>query len=114
LNKLTELARLRTLVTGAVLTPDAKHSALWCLDQLPPLYAELSRTNESRYWDAIAKMGQAVVKRMSEEGAGDDAGKISEAIVRRLGDMHRRLAIAPLVLKSRTGPVKSIRRQKVV
>jgi hypothetical protein len=101
LNNLTEIAKLRSLVTSATLDPEAKHSALWCLDQLPKLYAELRRTNESRYWDAIGKMGQAVLKRMGEEGAGDDAGKVSDAVILRLDAMHRRLGIARLALKAK-------------
>jgi len=112
LYKLTELAKLRTLVAGAALAPEAKHSALWCLDALPKLYAELSRTDESRYWDAIGKMGQAVLKRM-EEGAGDDASKVSEAVVRCLGGMHRRLGIAPLPLKTKLAVPARVRRPKV-
>jgi hypothetical protein len=101
LNKLTELSKLRSLVAGAVLGPEAKHTALWCLDELPKLYAQLFRTDESRFWDAIGRMSQAVLKRMGEEGAGDDAGKVSEAVVRGLGRMHRRLGIAPLALKTK-------------
>jgi hypothetical protein len=100
LEKLMELAKLRTLVAGADLTPEAKHSALWCLDGLPKLYVELRRTDESRYWDAISKMGQAVLMRMGQEGAGDDAGKVSDAVIHRLKAMHRRLGIAPLPLKT--------------
>jgi hypothetical protein len=46
-------------------------------------------------------MSQAVLKRMGEEGAGEDAGKVSEAVVRGLGRMHRRLGIAPLALKTK-------------
>jgi hypothetical protein len=104
LTKLTELANLRTLVAGATLTAEAKHSALWCLDQLPGLYAELHRSDESRYWDAIGKMCQAVLKRMGQDAAGEDAGRVSEAVVRRLGKLHQRLAIAPLVLKITAAP----------
>jgi hypothetical protein len=113
LNNLTELAKLRTLVRGAALTAEAKHSALWCLDELPKLYAELRRTDESRYWDAIGRMGQAVLKRMGELGAGDDAGKVSDAVIRRLGGMHRRLGIAPLALKARVALPRTVRRPKV-
>src|SRR5262245_19866068 len=54
LNKLTELSKLRSLVAGATLGPEAKHTALWCLDELPKLYAQLFRTDESRFWDAIS------------------------------------------------------------
>jgi hypothetical protein len=112
LNKLTELSKLRSLVAGAVLGPEAKHTALWCLDELPKLYAQLFRTDESRFWDAIGRMGQAVLKRMGEEGAGDDAGKVSDAVVRGLGGMHRRLGIAPLALKTKLFRPEALRRQR--
>lgn len=108
---LKELAKLRTLVAAAALTDEAKHSARWCLDQLPKLYADFRRTDESRYWDAIGKMGQAVLKRMGEPDAGEDAGKVSEAVVRGLSSMHRRLAIALLPLK--TTVAAPVRRRKV-
>jgi hypothetical protein len=59
-------------------------------------------------------MGQAVLKRMGEESAGDDAGRVSEAVIRRLGGMHRRLGIAPLVLKPTVAaPPRRVRASKV-
>jgi hypothetical protein len=112
LNDLTELAKLRTLVADASLTDEAKHSALWCLNQLPRLYAEFRRTDESRFYDAIGKLAQAVLKRLGEAGAGDAAAKVCEAVVRRLGEMHRRLAIAPLPLKTTASPAGKRRGRK--
>ncbi len=112
MNDLTELAKLRTLVARAALTDEARHSALWCLDQLPKLYAEFRRTDESRFYDAISKLAGAVLKRLGEAGAGDDAAKAGEAVVRRLDGMHRRLAIAPLALKTTATPPGGCRRQK--
>jgi hypothetical protein len=112
LSDLTELAKLRTLVTKASLAAEARHSALWCLDQLPKLYAEFRRTDESRFYDAIGKLAGAVLKRLAEAGAGDAAAKVCEAVVRRLGEMHRRLGIAPLALPTAAAP-RPGRRRKV-
>jgi hypothetical protein len=103
---LTELSELHKLVTGASLTDEAKNSTLWCLGKMPKLYADFRRTDESRYLEAIAGFARAVLKRMSEKDAGEDAGKVAEAAVGRLGEMHRRLGMAPLGIKIVTATAK--------
>jgi hypothetical protein len=94
-----ELATFRTLVQTADLVADAKHTVLWCLDQLPKLYADLFRTDESRFADAILRLARAVLKRLGESGSGEDAGRVGDALVAQLGGLHERLGLAPLALK---------------
>jgi hypothetical protein len=106
-----ELATLRALINTANLAPDAKHTALWCVDQLPNLYADFGRTNESRFGDTIRRLGQGVLKRMGEDDAGEDAGRVSDALVVQLGGLHERLGLAPLHLQSGAAPPKSRRKK---
>jgi hypothetical protein len=96
---LAEIAALRTLVQRANLAAEVKHSALWCLDQLPSLYDEFRRNYESRFADSILRLARAVLKRLSEEGTGPGAGRVAEAVVAQLGALHERLGLAPLALR---------------
>ena len=52
-----ELTTLRRRIQNANITADAKHSILWCLDQLPMLYADFCRTNEKPIWGHYSPVG---------------------------------------------------------
>jgi len=108
-----ELATLRTLIQTANLAEDVKHSALWCVDQLPKLYADFGRTNESRFGDAIRRLGQGVLKRMGEVGAGEDSDRVGNALVAQLGGLHERLGLAPLHLQPAVATAKGRRKKSV-
>jgi hypothetical protein len=94
-----ELARIRTLVKRARLLADAEHSILWCLDQLPHLYAEFCRTCESRFGDAILRLAQAVLKKLAESGVGAATLRVSAALVAQLAGLHERLGLSALALR---------------
>jgi hypothetical protein len=96
---LAELVALRRLTQKARLTEEVRHTALWCLDQLPKLYADFRGTDESRFADAILRLARAVLKRLAETGSGEDAGRVAKAVVARLGALHERLGLAPLALR---------------
>jgi hypothetical protein len=85
-----ELTELRTLVEGADLTAEARHTALWCLGQLPALYRDLRQTDEQRFFDGIQRLAQAVLKEMP----GHDGD-----IIARFQALHRRLSLHPLTLR---------------
>jgi hypothetical protein len=104
-----EITALRTFIQTASISPDAKHTALWCVDQLPKLYADFESTNESRFADAIRRLSQAVLMRMGEAGSGADAGCVGDALVGQLGRLHQRLGFAPLLLKPGAAPAKGRR-----
>jgi hypothetical protein len=110
-NSPAEITALRTLIQSASLSPDAKHTALWCVDQLPRLYADFERTNESRFGDTIRRLSQGVLKRMGEAGSGADAGRVGDALVAQLGGLHQRLGFAPLPLKPGAAPAEGRRRK---
>jgi hypothetical protein len=94
-----ELAKLRTQVVRAKLVADTEHSVLWCLDQLPKLYAEFCRTYESRFGDSILRLAQGVLKNLAETSLGTGAARVGDALVVQLGSLHERLGLAPLALK---------------
>jgi hypothetical protein len=94
-----ELARIRALVKRAKLLADAEHGILWCLDQLPHLYAEFCRTCESRFGDAILRLAQAVLKKLAESGLGTAALRVSAALVTQLAGLHERLGLCTLALR---------------
>ena len=106
-----ELAKLRTLVKRSKLVADTEHTVLWCLDQLPKLYAEFCRTYESRIGDAILRLAQGVLKKLAEAGQGTGAGRVGDALVARLGELHERLGLAPLALKLAAAPGRGHKKQ---
>jgi hypothetical protein len=99
-----ELATLRCLVQTSDLATDVKHTALWGLDQLSQLYADFVRTDESRFADAILRLARGLLKRLAEKGAGEDAGRVGDALVAQLDGLHQRHGFAPLPLKPTTAP----------
>ncbi len=96
---LIELTTLRTVINKASLAEEARRTSLWCLDQLPPLYADFRRTYESRFGDSIFRLAQAILKRLAEKGTGDDAGRVGAVLVAELGSLHERLGLPALGLK---------------
>jgi hypothetical protein len=99
-----ELATLRSLIQTANLAADVKHAALWGLDQLSQLYADFVRTDESRFADAILRLARGLLKRLAEKEAGEDAGRVGDALVTQLGELHQRHGFVPLPLKLTASP----------
>jgi hypothetical protein len=99
-----ELLTLRSLIQAANLAADVKNAALWGLDQLSRLYADFVRTDESRFADAILRLARGLLKRLAEKQAGEDAGRVGDALVAQLGELHQRHGFAPLPLKLTAAP----------
>jgi hypothetical protein len=97
--RFTELEALHALAKKAKMSKVSKHITLGCIDQLPRLYQEFCRTNESRYGDTIAGLAQAILKQLAEGELGAGARGVAEALVTQLGHLHERLGFAPLRLK---------------
>ncbi len=95
-----ELVTLHTQVEAARLGEEVKHTCLWCLDQLPPLYGEFGAAYESRFLDAILRLARAALKRLDEKGSGKDAGLVTEVLVAQLKGLHERLGLDALVLRT--------------
>jgi hypothetical protein len=107
----TELAELHSLVQKAHLAADVKHTALWGLDQLSKLYADLVRTDESYFADAILRLGRGLLQRLAEEEAGKDAGRVGDALVAQLDRLHQRHGFAPLRLRPPAAPARGSKKK---
>ncbi len=95
----TELDAIRTLIETADLAAEAKQTALWWLGQLPGLYADFLNGYDSRHGVAIARLTQGLLMRLAEKGAGEDAGRVADALVIQLAGMHQRLGLPALDLR---------------
>ena len=102
-----ELAQLHSLVQKAKLAADAKHTALWGLGQLSTLYTDLVRTDESRFADAILRLARGLLQRLAEKEAGEDAGRVGDALVAQLDSLHQRHGFVPLRLRPPAAPVRA-------
>jgi hypothetical protein len=101
-----ELAQLHSLVQKANLTADVKHSALWGLGQLSEMYVDLVRTDESRFADAILRLARGLLQRLAEKEAGEDAGRVGDALVAQLDSLHQRHGFVPLRLRPPAAPAR--------
>jgi len=101
-----ELAQLHSLIQNANLAADAKHTALWVLDQLSKLYADLVRTNDSRFANAILRLARGLLQRLAEKEAGEDAGRVGDALVAQLDSLHQRHGFVPMHLRPPAAPAR--------
>jgi uncharacterized NAD(P)/FAD-binding protein YdhS len=96
-----EFEAIREAVRAADLTDETRHTVGWCLEKLPALCREFSRTNESRFGDEIRRLTQAVLKSLTEAG-------VASAVTGQLQALHARLGLQGLEPK----PTKPLRRKK--
>lgn len=87
-----EIEAIREAVRAADLTDQTRHTVGWCLDQLPELCRQFTRTNESRYGDEIRRLTRAVLLALA--GAGPAA-----SVTGQLQALHARLGLPELDLK---------------
>jgi hypothetical protein len=99
-----ELDSLRCLIGAAALAGAERHTALWCLNQLPRLYRELERTCESRYADEVAGLVAGACKALG--GAPGLAGELAN----RLRALHARLGLPGISLKVPAAPKRPPRK----
>jgi hypothetical protein len=97
----TLLAALRKEVRAAAIPSEGKHTALWCLEQLPPLYAQFRQTSESRYSDEISRLLQAVLNGLvASQPVCPKAQKLAASIPGRVRLFHDAFGIPVLSLQS--------------
>jgi hypothetical protein len=92
----TGLQAVRDVVTEATLGEEVRHSVLWGLDQLPRLYDQLERTQDSRHFDDIHRHVEGMVNKLS---GGKDSPLVAGAMLALLRGMHERLGIQVLAVK---------------
>ena len=104
------LAALETEDRAAALPSGCEHTALWCLSQLPPLYAKYRNTSESRYGDEITRLVQGMVKGLAEGQRGSPAGpQLGGLIAEKLRLLHEEFGLPGLQIKMPTTPTPRAR-----
>jgi hypothetical protein len=94
------LAELGNEVRSAAIPSASKQSALWCVDQLPTLYAKFRLTNESRYGDEISRLVQGALHELvSSESANPASQELAATMRERLRELHEQSGIPELNLK---------------
>lgn len=104
-----ELARLIRTVEGQVrsstLADDSKHTAVWCVRQLPALYDKFHRTSESRYGDQITRLVRAALRALTDgDGNSPASRKLATSIPARLESLHQRFGVPALKLDAPAAP----------
>jgi hypothetical protein len=95
-----QLGALVNAVRTALLPDDCKHSAAWCLGQLPRLYAQLRQTSDSRYHAEINRLVQGALKALATNTRAYPEGQtLATSIISQLRHVHEQLGIPVLNLK---------------
>ena len=91
------LAALEAEVRTAALSEGGKHTALWCLGQLLPRYAQYRQTRESRYGEEITRLVQAVLRMLATPpGTFPGSEALAASLLVRLHLLHEQLGIPRL------------------
>jgi hypothetical protein len=94
-----QLAALADEVRAGALPDVCKHRVVWCLDQLPPLYANLRQTSESRHGAEITRLVEGMLKALvASQRVAPDAKQLGAGIVDRLQRLHEEFGLPGLNL----------------
>lgn len=93
------LSALEGEVRAAAIAAEPKHTAVWCVRQLPALYDNFRRTSESRYGDEITRLVRATLMALAD-GKGNclASRELAAGIPGRLRLLHQRFGIPSLKL----------------
>ena len=101
-------ARLTALgdeVRAAAIPDGPKHSALWCVGQLPALYAKFRRTNETQYGDEITRLVRAALHELAKSARGcPEASRLAARITDHLRLLHEEFGLPRLALGPHGAP----------
>ena len=89
------LAALEAEVRTAALSEGGKHTALWCLGQLLPRYAQYHQTRESRYGEEITRLVRGLLKGIA---GGPPVQHLATRILDHLQILHEHLGLQGLGL----------------
>jgi len=110
-----QLAELDVEVRAATIPGGWKHSAVWCVTQLPALYVKFGKTNESRYSDEITRLVRAVLMDLADARTTcPEALQLAARIVERLNQMHAACGFPRLDLRVPAPPSPRSRKAKAV
>jgi hypothetical protein len=99
------LTALGDEVRAAAIPDGPKHSALWCVGQLPALYAKFRRTNDTQYGDEITRLVRAALHELAKSGRGrPDASSLAARITDQLRLLHEEFGLPRLAVGPRAAP----------
>jgi hypothetical protein len=99
------LRALAAEVRATAIPAERKHTAAWCLGQLPALYALFRQTNESRHGEEITRLLLGVLKELTRgEKTCTRAQKLAAGIPGRTQLLHEQLGLPRLGLKAPAAP----------
>jgi hypothetical protein len=99
----TLIAALRDQIGAAAIPADGRHTAAWCVGQLPDLYVKYCQTSESRYAAEITRLLRGVLAEMAKSEAGP-MGSRAGVIIDSFRVLHERLGLPALGLKPPRAP----------
>jgi hypothetical protein len=92
-----QLGELISEVEAAAFPVEGKHSAAWCVQQLPALYAKFCQTSESRYGEEITRLVRAVLRMLADPtGAFPGSEALAASLLVRLHRLHEQFGIPRL------------------
>jgi hypothetical protein len=95
-----ELAGITTLVKAATIPSDASHTVVWCLEQLPKLYAKFYQTRESRYGDEILRLEQGILGELAKSPLpAPNVRGLGQVVLERLRHLHEHFGLPGLDFK---------------
>lgn len=105
-----ELAVLGEEVRLAAIPNNCKETALWCLLQLPGLYAKFGAMRESRYSDEIARLIRGVVEELGGQKGDSETQKLALRISDYFRLLHEEHGLPALQLKASRPPTTRSRK----
>jgi hypothetical protein len=99
----TTIAALRDQIGAAAIPEAGRHTAAWCVGQLPGLYLKYCQTSESRYAAEITRLLRGVLAEVAKSEAGS-TGAQTAAIIDSFRVLHERLGLPALGLKLPPAP----------
>jgi hypothetical protein len=97
---LAQLAAMKDEIQAAALPEGCKHTASWCLGQLPALYGKFRQSSERRYVEEIVRLVRGVLQELANsEKACPAARPLAASIAERLGLLHEQFGLPGLNLK---------------
>jgi hypothetical protein len=97
-----QLAAMGDEVRAAALPEGCKHTASWCIGQLPGLYARFRQTSETRYGEEIVRLVRGLLQELAQsEKTCPEARKLAASITDRLRLLHDQFGLPGLNFKPR-------------
>ena len=104
---------LGAAVQATAIPSDPKHTAAWCLGQLPTLYALFRQTNESRYGEEITRLLRGVLRALTTgEPPCPKARQLAASLPGCLQVLHEQWGLPSLGLKAPAAPTPRSRKAR--